>query len=139
LTGYLIIGLNKIDMNEIIKKVKSLGFLPGSYAVFGSGPMTIRGLKEAKDIDIAVKDEFFEELKGKHKEFKPGQINIGDVEIFAAWNSLIDNAEEVIDRADNIDGVKFIKLEDLIVWKKKLAREKDLSDIKVIEDYLIQK
>ncbi len=125
-----------MTLEQIINTVKSLNFPLGSYAVFGSGPMAIRGLKEAKDIDITVKNDFFEKLKEKYKEIKPGQINISDVEIFAAWNSLIDNAEEVINRADTINGVRFIKLEDLIIWKRKLGRAKDLSDIKIIEDYI---
>lgn len=125
-----------MDIQDLLSELKKLNLPDEQFAVFGSGPMAIRGLKEAKDLDIIVKNDFYNKLKEKYKEVKPGQININNIEIFAAWNSFIDNAEEVIDRADIFDGIKFIKLEDLIVWKRKLSREKDLSDIKKIRDYL---
>lgn len=126
----------KITIKSLLSELKRLNLPADQFAVFGSGPMAIRGIRQAKDLDVAIKDDFFNLLKEKYKEAKPGQINVGNIEIFAAWNSLLDNAESVIDRADIINGVRFIKLNDLMIWKKKLGREKDLLDIKIIKDYL---
>ncbi|MDZ7611671.1 MAG: hypothetical protein U5L10_02815 [Candidatus Moranbacteria bacterium] len=108
------------------------------YAVYGSGPMAVRGIREASDLDLMVKDEFYEELKNKYKEEAKGKIKLeqGKIEIFPAWNSLVDNPEEVISRAELIKGFKFIKLGDLIDWKRKMGRDKDFKDIRLIENFL---
>ncbi len=39
---------------ELFKKVKNLNLPIGDYALFGSAPMGIRGLRECHDIDIIV-------------------------------------------------------------------------------------
>jgi hypothetical protein len=42
----------------------------------------------------------------------------------------------LIEEADVIDGIRFVKLADVIDWKKTQCREKDLYHVKLIEDYL---
>ncbi|HHE76422.1 MAG TPA: hypothetical protein ENL27_00315 [Candidatus Parcubacteria bacterium] len=125
---------------ELLEELKRLNLPDGGYAIYGSGPMAVRGLRDANDLDIVVKDELYEKLREKYKdkEIKTGHIKIGDIEIFASFNSLIDNPEEVIDRTEELNGFRFIRLEDLIRWKQKLGREKDLKDIKLIKKYLAE-
>ncbi len=123
-------------MKELLKKFKKLNLPQDKYAIYGSRPMAIRGIRKAKDLDVAVKNSLFKELLKKYKEIRPGHIKINNIEIYASWNSYIDNADEVINCADLIDGFKFIKLEDLIKWKNKLGRKKDLKDIALMKKYL---
>lgn len=123
-------------MKQLLKELKKLNFPSDQYAIFGSGPMGIRGLKEINDLDVVVSGGLYEKLKNKFKEEKPGQIKIGNVEIFPCWNALIEKPEEVIKRAENIHGFKFITLPDLIQWKSKMGREKDKKDIEIIEEFL---
>ncbi len=75
-------------------------------------------------------------LLKKYPEEEKGKIQIGNIEIFPAWNAIIDNPEEVMKRAELIDGFKFIILEDLLLWKKKMGREKDFKDIEIIQKFL---
>ncbi len=49
--------------DEIVRKVKELGWPEGSYVVFGSGPLAAAGLREAGDIDFLVSKELFEQLR----------------------------------------------------------------------------
>lgn len=35
-----------------------------------------------------------------------------------------------------IEGVSFVSLEEFVKWKKDLERDKDLKDVKLIEEYL---
>jgi len=42
----------------------------------------------------------------------------------------------LIDGAEIIDGLPFVKLERVLAWKKLNTREKDLKDIEVIEKFL---
>jgi predicted nucleotidyltransferase len=41
----------------------------------------------------------------------------------------------MIDRAELIQGFRFIKLEDMIKWKQKMGREKDMQDIELVRKY----
>jgi hypothetical protein len=44
----------------------------------------------------------------------------------------------LIRNAEIIDGVPFIKLDELIKFKKALGRDKDKKDVELIEQYLIK-
>lgn len=124
------------NYHQLLGKLKKLSLPQNQYAIYGAGPMAIRNIRETKDIDIVAKDELYKKLKKKYGEKEPCEINIGDISVFSLKNSLIDNASKIIDRADEIDGHKFIHLDDLIKWKKKMGRRKDLKDIELIKKYL---
>lgn len=129
--------INK-DIKRLLKKFRELKPPLNQYAIFGAGPMTIRGIRKSKDLDVIVTDDLYKKLLKRYKETKSGQIKIGKIEIFSPQSALIDNPEELIDRAETIQGFKFIRLDDLIKWKKKLGRKKDLEDIELIKDYLAE-
>ncbi|MCL4391964.1 hypothetical protein M1413_01400 [Patescibacteria group bacterium] len=125
---------------ELFEKVKELGLPSGSYAIFGSGPMAVRGLRECRDIDLVVTDELFEEYKsasgwelkdagGKEMLAKDG------IEMAADWGPGEWDVEQLIEDADIIENLPFVRLAEVLRWKKLLKREKDLKDIEIIEDY----
>lgn len=127
---------------EILIKLKKLNLPIGEYAVFGSGPIAIRNLRESSDIDIITTIELFETLKKKHKNLlshtKNGdeKINFDDIEIFHNWRDIDVNINELIKNADIIKGYPFVKLEHVIRWKKNRGKEKDLKDIDLIKSFL---
>ncbi len=125
---------------ELFEKVKELGLPSGSYAIFGSGPMAVRGLRECRDIDLVVTEELFEEYKsasgwelkdagGKEMLAKDG------IEMAADWGPGEWDVEQLIEDADIIENLPFVRLAEVLRWKKLLKREKDLKDIEIIEDY----
>ena len=52
------------------------------------------------------------------------------------WERYATTAEEAIASATIIDGVPFINLNELVMFKRALGRAKDLADIVIIEEYL---
>lgn len=108
-------------MQRLLQELKKLDLPDNKYAIYGSGPLAIRGIRETKDIDVIVKDELYEELREQFGEEENGRImiNNGEIDIFPTWNALMDEAEETIDRAETIQGFKFVALEDIIKWKRK--------------------
>ena len=48
---------------EIISRIKSLNLPLGKYIVFGSAVMEVHGIRKAKDIDVIVDKDVYEELK----------------------------------------------------------------------------
>jgi hypothetical protein len=135
--------MNK-EFKELLGELKKMGLPDGQYAIFGSGPMAVRGIKPTDDLDVAVLDHLYQELRKDHQEkekqgykkafhcLEPKQ----GIEIISANESLFAKPEEVIARAELIDGLRFVILSDLIAWKKAVARPKDFEHIKMIKDYL---
>lgn len=122
---------------KFLEEVKKLKLPPDQYAVFGSGPLAIRGLRENEDIDVLVKPELWEELAKKHKPLKECLIVIGNIDILKHWKPWLTDVNKLIDAADIIDGIRFVKLEHVLEWKKKRGKEKDKKDIELIEEYLM--
>jgi hypothetical protein len=118
------------------------------YAITGSGPMGIRNIKEIGDIDIIVTPMLWDILSQKYgitdansvkKIIFPG----GLIEAFyegSFYTSLKDpyapTIASSIKNAELIDGLPFDSLENILYYKKKDAREKDLKDILLIENCL---
>lgn len=131
-------GTTKMKFDQLLKKLKQLNLPEDQYAIFGSGPMAVRGLKEAKDVDLVVTQKLYDALKQKYTEIKPGQMIIdGVIEICSPDYSLVDHCEEVIKHSEMIDGFRFMRLDDLLKWKREMGRDKDYKDIKIIEKYLM--
>lgn len=61
---------------------------------------------------------------------------IGNIEICQTWLNMTPKIDEMIDKAEIIDGLPFVGLEYVIEWKKFMGRDKDKKDLKLIDDYL---
>jgi 8-oxo-dGTP pyrophosphatase MutT (NUDIX family) len=133
---------------ELFKQVKSLNLPIGEYAIFGSGPMGIRNLREMHDIDLVISERVYEDYKNKEgwekKEIKEGNeyyqglANYGmNIEMWKDWY-VGWNISKLIEDAEIIDGMPFVRIETLLKWKKFRAREKDIKDVEIIEKYLTE-
>ncbi len=127
---------------------KELDLPLGQYVISGSGPMGIRNIKAIGDIDIIVTRELWEILSKKYevgeesgirKIVFPGAI----IEAFSedTWFSNLKdpkspNISESIKNAEIIDGLAFDTLENVLYYKRKGGREKDLKDIDLIEKWI---
>jgi hypothetical protein len=130
-------------MLKFIEELKSLNLPLGQYAIFGSGPLAIRNLRDAGDIDIIVTPELWDKLAQKYpqtvKETIKGpvtSINIGHLEIYHEWLNLTPKIKEMIETADIINDLPFVKLDYVIEWKTFMGRDKDKNDLKLIEKFL---
>ncbi|MFC1594965.1 hypothetical protein ACFL3E_00875 [Patescibacteria group bacterium] len=126
---------------EFFKKLKELDLPKGKYAVFGSGPIAVRGLRESRDLDILVVQDLYNEYKNKPDwEEKTGNqdkyLEKDDIEFWYNWSPGEWDVDQLIKDAEIIDDLPFVKLEDVLRWKKLKGTEKDLKDIKLIEKYL---
>ena len=119
---------------KFLEELKELNLPDKEYAIFGSGPLAIRGMREPEDLDIIVTKELYEKLKERYPEKDRG-IFINNIEIISPDASIVENPEEIIKRAELIKGFRFTLLKDIIAWKKNMKRPKDINDIKLIENY----
>lgn len=110
----------------------------GSYIIAGSGPLAIRNIRRAVDIDILVNAHLWTILEAKYEVSgaKQNLISIGKIEIWKDWMTLTEQIDEMIKNCDLIDGFPFMKLEYVVTWKEHFGRNKDLQDIELINTFL---
>lgn len=130
--------------NPLVQKLLSLSLPSDDFAVMGGGCMFAAGLKDLNhDIDLIAVGSAWD----KAQEFKPAQnikSEIGQVvtlfddqiEIFNKWGPGEWNLRKLIDEADINEGIRFVKLDEVLKWKKLINRPKDQDHIKLIENYL---
>ncbi|MCX6719058.1 MAG: hypothetical protein NTZ38_01635, partial [Candidatus Taylorbacteria bacterium] len=93
------------------------------------------------DIDIIVKEDLWNEYRDKGWESKTlpsGNSCLwkDEVELWKDWWPGEWDIERLIDDAEIIEGLPFVRLERVLEWKKLINREKDLRDIEIIERFL---
>ncbi len=133
-------------MLNFLDELKALDFPTSQYAIFGSGPLAVRNLREANDIDIIVKQELWDKLAKQYpphgKETIKGPVTsiaIGNIEIYRDWLNMTPKVNEMIANAEIIEGLPFVKMEYVIEWKTFMGREKDRNDLELINNYLKSK
>jgi hypothetical protein len=126
--------------DRLLNELRALALPPGQYAVFGSGPMGVRGLREIRDVDVIVSASLFAELSLRYgaQEHAHGlnKIQVGNVELLDGWYPDVGALQTLIDEADWIDGLPFVKLAKVLEWKEKFGRSKDGPDIETIKAHL---
>jgi len=121
---------------KFLSELKKLNLPEDKFAIFGSGPIAIRNLRMNRDLDVIVKKDLWKKLMKIYPVDKSvNGIKIGCIEIWDSWPGF-ENIDELIDNADIIEWIRFVKLENVLKWKKVRNMQKDKEDIKLIEDYL---
>lgn len=128
--------------NSLLEKVIKLKLPLGEYALFGSAPMFARGLrKEIHDVDIVVTKKLWEAMQNapgwRLETATSGDpvLRFEELELFGGWAPGKWDVDELIRTADMIDGLPFVTLKNVLQWKKAFGREKDLVDVRMIEEY----
>ena len=131
-------------MIKYLDELKSLNLPKGQFAIFGSGPLAVRGLRENEDLDMLVTSDLWNKLAEGHpvttKEGKPDSIYIDHIQIlkvhYKDWHPYITDATRLITEAEIINGFPFVKMDYLLDCKKMMDGEKHSKDIKLIQEYL---
>ena len=126
------------DNNQFLNKLNNINLPIDDFSIFGSGPMAIRGLRKASDIDIIVNQDNFKALlnKGYSRDLNKGDIIINnEIEIWDFWGPGEWDISQLIKESDKLYGFNFVKLEEVFKWKKINNRKKDLRDINIIRKY----
>ena len=131
----------------LLSKLRKLNFPPDQFAVMSSGVLAVRGLREAKDLDLIVTQKLWKRLSAKYPVRKHAWgyfISLGrHIEVLGGrldnQKKDLNESERQIKKADIIDEVRYVKLREVLTFKKRLGRKKDIRDIKLIVDYLRMK
>lgn len=141
------VAANKMSNENLFQKVKRLKLPAGEYALFGSAPMGIRGMRNCHDVDIIVTKKLWERyskkkdwelIKSSDKNKYSDGLRNDSIELWKDW-WLDYDVSELIKEAEIIDDLPFVGLEKVLEWKKFIARDKDMGDVKIIEEFLKEK
>ena len=119
---------------EIIELLKKYKFDTKNYIVISGAAMVIANVKDqTNDIDIAVSKEYYNYLLNNYNcEFDC--VNIYNNKVFFIDN-IINFSYDYFDcKYTVIDGIKVQTLYSIKQLKKNLNREKDIEDIKLIDE-----
>lgn len=136
-----------MDM-DIFAELEKLNLPLGEYIVLGSGILGALGIREIGDIDLLVTPNVFESLKKEGWEYqiveydgRPREkLSKDDTEVFKDfwYGDQKPDPTRMTAGAVMINGFPFLSLEKLRSIKVAFNREKDQSDIALIDTYLAQ-
>lgn len=113
----------------------------GQYALFRSAPLGIRGLRDCRDVDVIVSTQLWQKCLAdgwQIRQVKSGNqcLSKGEIELWLDWYPGEWDVEDLIENSEMIDGLPFVKLDQVLKWKKIMGRDKDMVDVKIIEKFL---
>jgi hypothetical protein len=131
-------------IQDIIEAIERLHLKPEDYIVVGSGVLGALEIREVDDIDLVVSTSVFcnYESSGQwtKKQYEDGTAYLlkDMYEVGTEWDSKNGkpNLEDLKNDQVVLYNIPFASLERLKQWKIKVGREKDLTDIRLIEEYL---
>lgn len=127
-------------------KVKALNLPLDQIIVIGSGILDQLGIRPASDIDLAASYDLMKKLSEESgdwlKKFDDNQrfyfVKDDDsAEVWDGWefDGQTVSYDDLLDYVVKYDGVRFVNLEFLSQWKKWRSREKDVQDVKLIDEW----
>ncbi len=107
------------------------------FVIFGSGPLLAHGLRSGiRDLDVVARGPAWRRVRACGR---PGTGSISGAPMALFWNGLIQFSQEwisddwdpddLIGRAERIQGWPFAPLADVLAYKQMLLRPKDRPDI----------
>lgn len=133
-------------MNQTFaERVKELGLPLDQMIIIGSGILDQLGIRQSADIDVATNRETLEEIArsdGWVEKLDKNQRQYlvkhdGSAEIWDGWeiDGRIVEYDELLGYAVEYDDVKFVNLDFLRRWKSWRGREKDIQDVRLIDEW----
>jgi len=124
--------------NILFDRLRHLDLTTVDYAVFGSGPIAVRGLlKRVGDLDVIARGEAWDRVKSIGEIVMYGSdetVDLGNGLTFGrswAYGEFV--IDYLIDSAELIDGLPFVQLEHVVEFKRAAGRPKDLEHLALME------
>ncbi|MFH1329521.1 MAG: hypothetical protein ABIJ48_02510 [Actinomycetota bacterium] len=126
---------------DFFSLLRSLALPCGDYAVFGSGPLLARGIiAQAGDLDVLCRGAAWARATELGPTVEQQGVPVvslfgGAVTLGANWAIGDFDADRLIDTAEFIDGLPFVRLEHVIAYKRIADRPKDREHLRLLEAY----
>lgn len=116
----------------------------GDYAVFGSGPLLVRGIiEDAGDIDVIARGTAWKKAldHGELTYLPDEDVTVagffdGALSVGTTWAFGTVDIDDLIETADFFDGVPFVRLEHVITYKRIANRAKDRNHLRLVAEWM---
>ena len=127
----------------LFDQLRQLNLPPREYAVFGSGPLAIRGIIPlANDLDVICQDEVWKIVSeiGSIEYLPEYDVSVvtmadGALTFGTKWGIGNFDIDELIATAETIDDLQFVRLEHVVRYKKIRSSEKDQLHLGALENF----
>lgn len=125
--------------HPLVDDLLALGLPDGDWALFGSGPLLVRGwVDEVGDLDVITRGRALEEAQrmGRPMSLDDGTIiyEVGEgITIGSTWAYGDVDIDRLIDEAEVLDGVPCVRLEHVVAYKREAGRPRDREHLAIIE------
>lgn len=126
-------------MHPLLDQLRSLELPPTDHALFGSGPLLVRGwIAEAGDLDVIARGAAWEAAKClgriEHLDrYGVDVVQVGpDITVGTSWGIGDFDIDELIDTSEMIGGIPCVRLEHVVAYKDLAGRPKDLRHLAII-------
>ena len=129
------------DGAELLDRLRSLRLPRGDYAVFGSGPLVVRGIIPASgDLDVLARGAAWSRARELGPLVALPQYGVeivelcgGGITVGTRWGIGTFDADALIDGAELIGGLPFVRLEHVRRYKQIAQRPKDLAHVAALD------
>ena len=126
-----------MSTHTLLNLLADLGLPQSDYAVFGSGPLLVRGIiSESNDLDVICRGPAWERVKAigtlTHNDvYNVDIVSMHDEQLTfgMAWGIGDFDIDQLIDEAELIDGIPFVRLKHVIAYKQARGSDKDQRHI----------
>ena len=127
--------------DELFDLLRSLELPVGDYAIFGSGPLIVRGWVEpSNDLDILCRGRAWDEALrvGELVHLEEWNVDVvevddGAITIGRRWAIGEFDVDDLIDTAELIAGLPFVELRYVAAYKRIADRPKDRRHLEIME------
>lgn len=126
---------------DVFAPLRDIGLPTCDFAVFGSGPLIVRGLISfGNDLDIICRASAWNKVKQVGdllylREYDTHIVSVGGgvLTFGTSWGIGQFDIEALIDDAEMIDGLPFVRLEHVVRYKAIRGLPKDKRHIEALE------
>jgi hypothetical protein len=123
----------------LFDRLRALDLTTGEYAVFGSGPIAVRGLVDTvRDLDVIIRGKTWQQVRALGVVVTKGDdetVDLGNGLTFGrSWGYGVFDIEKLIDEAEIIEGLPFVRLDAVIQFKKIADRPKDREHLRLLRE-----
>jgi hypothetical protein len=130
--------------NPMYQELLSLQLDRENFAIAGSGPLFARGwIDDPSDIDVVARASAWDTAaqlgrvtSGPYSSVHRISLFDGDLEILDGWFPERWSISQIIDEADLICGLRFVRLDIIVATKEMLARPRDLTHLTIIQKHI---
>ena len=128
---------------DLFEALRALELPAGDYAVFGSGPLIIRGVIPLEnDLDVIARGAAWDRasMKGTLIHLPEHGVDVasflnGRITVGRSWGYGTPDIDALIDTAELIDDLPFVRLSHVVEYKMIANRSKDLDHLELLRTW----